>query len=118
MICPKFQIMRDKKLSRRSRQQTNSRSKTKGALDQNISEKHAQNILRNCKTRDRPYGRGWAQAVDKQKLETNYYDPVYENCHISAFKAPRHHIIGRERAYTIVHHKMGLFLSRSSYVSN
>ena len=39
-------------------------------------------------------------AVDKQKLEINYYDPMYKNCHISASTAFRHCKIGKERAYT------------------
>ena len=56
--------------------------------------------------------------VDKQKLETNYYDRTYENCHISASTAPRHLKIGKERAYAMIYHKMDLFLSRSNYVSN
>ena len=48
-----------------------------------------------------------------QKLETNYYDPMYKDCLISASTAPRHLKIGRERAYTIVFHRMDLFLNRS-----
>ena len=31
------------------------------------------------------------------KLETNYHDRIYENCHISASTAPRHLKIGKER---------------------
>ena len=57
-------------------------------------------------------------AVDKQKLETNYYDRMYGNCHISASTARRNLKIGKERAYTMIYHKMNLFLSRSNYVSN
>ena len=52
----------------------------------------------------------------RQKLETNYYDRMYENCHISASPASRHLKIGKERAYTMIYHKMDLFLSRSNYV--
>ena len=55
---------------------------------------------------------------NKQKLETNYYDRLYENCHISASAASRHLKIGRETAYTIIYHKMDLLLSRSNYVSH
>ena len=58
------------------------------------------------------------EVGSKQKLETNYYDQMYKNCHISASRAPRHLKIGKERAYTMIHHKMNLFLSRTYYVSN
>ena len=51
------------------------------------------------------------------KLETNYYDRMNENCHISASTAPRHLKIGKERAYTMIYHKMNLCLSRSNYIS-
>ena len=44
--------------------------------------------------------------------------PMFENCHVSASTAPRHLKIGKERAYTIIYHKVNLFLSRSNYVSN
>ena len=43
---------------------------------------------------------------------------MYENCHISASLAPRHFKIDGERAYTIIYHKMNLFLSRRNYVGN
>ena len=43
---------------------------------------------------------------------------MYENCHISASMALRNLKIGRERGYTIIYHRMDLFLSRSNYVSN
>ena len=56
--------------------------------------------------------------MDKQKLETNYYDRLHENCHISASTAPRHLKIGGETACTIIYHRMDLFLSRSNYVSH
>ena len=59
------------------------------------------------------YGRGWAQVVDKQKLETNYYHRMCENCHISASTAPRHLKIGKERAVTMIYHKMNLFLAEA-----
>ena len=52
--------------------------------------------------------------VDKQELERNYYDRMYENCHISASMAPRHLRTGHERAYTTIYHKIILFLSRSN----
>ena len=42
-------------------------------------------------------GRSWAQHVDKQKLETNYYDRMYKNYNISASLASWHLKIGRER---------------------
>ena len=42
--------------------------------------------MRSSKTRDRPFGHGWTEAADKQKLETNYDDQMYENCHISSSK--------------------------------
>ena len=43
---------------------------------------------------------------------------MYENCHIPASMAPMHIKIDKERAYTVIYHKMNLFLSRSNYVSN
>ena len=51
--------------------------------------------------------RGW--VVDKQKLETSYYDRMYENCHIPASMAPRHLRTGRERACTIIYQKADFF---------
>ena len=38
---------------------------------------------------------------------------MYENCHISASMAPRHLKIGNERAYTMIYHKINLFLAES-----
>ena len=38
---------------------------------------------------------------------------MYENCHVSASKAPRHLKIGIERAYIIIYHKMDLFLAEA-----
>ena len=38
--------------------------------------------------------------------------------YISASTAPKHLKIGKERAYTMIYHKMDLFLSRTNYVSN
>ena len=40
------------------------------------------------------------------KLEANYHDLMYENCYISASKGSRHLKIGKERAYTMIYHKM------------
>ena len=42
---------------------------------------------------------------------------MYENWHISASMAPRYLKIGREWAYTIIYHKMDLFLSRAITLS-
>ena len=56
--------------------------------------------------------------LSTNKLEANFYDRMYKNGHISAFTASRHLKIGKERAYTMTHHKMDLFLSRSNYVSS
>ena len=33
-------------------------------------------------------------------------------------RAPRHLKIGKERTYTMIYHKVNLFLSRGNYVSN
>ena len=43
---------------------------------------------------------------------------MYKNCHISASTAPRHLKIDKDIAYTMIYHKMNLFLSRSNYVGN
>ena len=59
-------------------------------------------------------GRGWAQPVDKQKLETNDYHRVFENCHISSSMTPRGLKLSRERTYTIIDHRIDLFFSRSN----
>ena len=59
-----------------------------------------------------------SRLLGKQKLETNYYDRMYEDCHISASAASRHLKIGKERGYTMIFDKMNLFLSKSNYVSN
>ena len=41
---------------------------------------------------------------------------MYESCLISTSTAPRHLKIGKERAYTMIYHKMDLFFSRSNHV--
>ena len=55
---------------------------------------------------------------DKQKLEANYYDRMYENWHSSTSMAPKQLKTGRKRAYTIIYHRIDLFLSRRNNASN
>ena len=61
---------------------------------------------------------GTELSTNRNLKELNYYDRMCENCHISASTTSRHLKIGKERAYTVIYHKMNLFLSRSNYVSN